>query len=181
MGLEENLLADYSRRGRVESLSALVSSSAAWMLAFLRGMLGSEHDADDAFQNVWLRVIKSRSSYKGGSAKAYLAKIAHSVAIDMLRKKGRLPDLLGEESMLEECISPNPDPGHVYESVSISGDVKAAVAGLDIREREVVLMRIEGELSFKEIAAELSLPLGTVLTRMRKATAKLKRFFKERK
>lgn len=177
MGIEENLLADYSRRGRVESLSALVSSNAVWMLAFLRGMLRSDHDADDAFQNVWLRVIKSSSSYNGGSVKAYLTKIARSVAIDMLRRKGRYQDMPEEESC--EYPSLEADPAQAYEVSSSRVDVKRAIDALEIQEREIVLMRVEGELSFKEIAAELSLPLGTVLTRMRNATIKLKKFLKE--
>lgn len=180
MGTEEDLLADYSRRGRVESLSALVSSNAVWMLAFLRGMLRSDHDAEDAFQNVWLRVIKSASSYNGGSVKAYLTKIARSVAIDMLRKKGKYREEPDDESVVNEYPSEEFNPAEAYEISSNLVDVRKAIEALEMREREIVLMRIEGELSFKEIAAELSLPLGTVLTRMRNATMKLKKFLKEK-
>ena len=46
---------------------------------------------------------------------------------------------------------------------------------------QVLLMRIEGELSFKEIASELGVPLGTALTWMRTATLKLKEMLGESK
>ena len=81
----------------------------------------------------------------------------------------------------ESCEYPSleADPAQAYEVSSSRVDVKRAIDALEIQEREIVLMRVEGELSFKEIAAELSLPLGTVLTRMRNATIKLKKFLKE--
>lgn len=50
-----------------------------------------------------------------------------------------------------------------------------AVAALPFGWRQVVFLRIEGEMEFKDIAAELGIPLGTALTWMRRATVKLKR------
>ena len=47
------------RRGDLESFSALVSRHGVWMLVLLRGILNSVSDADDAFQDTWIRVIKS--------------------------------------------------------------------------------------------------------------------------
>ena len=52
--------------------------------------------------------------------------------------------------------------------------MREAVRTLPEGPRQVLLMRIEGELSFKEIASELDVPLGTALTWMRTATLKLK-------
>ena len=180
MGEDERLLLDYSRRGETGSLSALVVRNARWMLAFLRGMLRSPHDAEDVLQEAWLRVIKARGAYRGGSCKAYLARIVRTAAVDFLRKSGRYVFFPDAEDGLPgdvECAEVSPDAA--FEIKATSEDVLSAVASLALPEREVVLMRIEGELPFREIAEQLNLPIGTVLTRMRSATIKLRNKLKE--
>ena len=68
-----------------------------------------------------------------------------------------------------------PAPGEEFESQATSDDVRRAVSSLPEGPRQVLLMRVEGELSFREIAAELAIPLGTALTWMRSATLKLRK------
>ena len=68
-----------------------------------------------------------------------------------------------------------PAPGEAFESQATSDDVRRAVGTLPEGPRQVLLMRVEGGLSFREIADELAIPLGTALTWMRSATLKLKR------
>lgn len=174
------LLSDYSRRGDPASLSALVVRNSRWMTAFLRGMLGSLPDAEDVFQETWLRVIRSRGAYRGGSPKAYLTKIARSAALDFLRRKGKYVLSIDDDDGSRDdpgCTRTAPD--EAFEIKATVEEVQKAVAALRMPEREVVLMRVEGELTFKEIAAQLDLPLGTVLTRMRTATIRLRNELKE--
>ena len=90
---DSELLFAYSRRGDVESLSVLVRRHAVWMQAFLRGLLPTVADAEDAFQETWVRVVKSADKYRGGKVKPYLAVVARSAAIDRLRQMGRLVSL----------------------------------------------------------------------------------------
>ena len=69
----------------------------------------------------------------------------------------------------------SPGPGARVERAATHEDVLSAVRSLPDGPREVVLMRIEGELTFREIADELGIPLGTALTWMRYATVRLKK------
>ncbi len=174
---DTDLLMAYARRGDIESFSTLVERHSVWLMAFLCGML-SLADADDVFQEVWVRVIKKASAFRGGSVKSYLACIARSIAIDRLRREGRLVSLDIEDEVgdtpAENLQSPEPTASAWYESKATAEDVRAAIAELPICERQILLLRIEGELAFREIADELKLPLGTVLTRMRRATNRLK-------
>lgn len=178
MDEDSELLFAYARRGDVESLSALVPRHSVWMQAFLRGLLPSAADAEDAFQETWVRVVKSAGKYRGGKVKPYLAVVARSAAMDRLRQTGRFVSLDAEDeegsSAVESLPDAGPTPGERFESKATSEDVRAAVRGLPEGPRQVLLMRIEGELSFKEIASELGVPLGTALTWMRTATLKLK-------
>ena len=182
---DSELLFAYSRRGDVESLSALVRRHSVWMQTLLRGLLPTAADAEDAFQETWIRVVKSAGKYRGGKVKSYLAVVARSAAIDRLRQMGRLVSLDAEDaegtSAAERLPDAAPSPSERLESKATAEDVREAVRALPEGPRQVLLMRIEGELSFKEIASELRVPLGTALTWMRTATLKLKEMLGESK
>ena len=150
------LLFAYARRGDVQSLAALVRRHATWMQALLRGMLPVAADVDDVFQETWMRVIRAAPRYRGGMVKPYLATVARSAAIDHLRRTRAVVSLDDEEGE----------------------GAAAAVGSLPEGPRQVLLMRVEGGLSFREIAAELAIPLGTALTWMRSATLKLRRMLR---
>lgn len=181
------LLFAYAREGDVKALSELVVRHGVWMRAFLRSLLPGEADADDAFQDAWMKVIRSAPSYRGGKVKSFLVAVARSAAIDRLRRGGRTvsldagcgtPAAAGVETggaLADEIVDEgSPDPGERFESGATAAEVRRAVRSLAWGPRQVLLMRIEGELAFKEIAAQLDVPLGTALTWMRTATLKLK-------
>ena len=178
MDEDGELLLAYSRRGDSQSLAALVRRHSAWMQALLRSLLPDAADADDAFQETWIKIIRSASSYRGGNARAYLAAAARSVAIDRLRRGGRTVSLDAEDGEGAEAAAnaaaAGPNPGEAFESKATSEDVRRAVRMLPDGPRQVLLLRIEGDLAFREIAAEMGIPLGTALTWMRTATQKLR-------
>ena len=176
---DAELLFAYTRSGDVKSLAALVQRHSVWMQALLRSLLPVAADADDAFQETWMKVIRSASSYRGGKVRAYLAMAARSVAIDRLRRGGRTVSL--DAAVEASATAPGPTPGERFESEATSEDVRRAVRALPEGPRQVLLMRIEGELTFKEIADELGVPLGTALTWMRTATQKLREMLGEKK
>ena len=184
MGEDAELMLSYCR-GDVSSLAALVARHSVWMQALLRSLLPTTDDADDAFQETWVRVMRSAGRYHGGSVKAYLATVARSAAIDRLRRCGRMTSLdvdddSKEMSAAEQIPDESPLPSERFESKATAEDVRRAVQSLPAGPRQVLLLRIEGEVPFKEIAAELGVPIGTALTWMRYATMKLKKMLGER-
>ena len=162
-----------------DTIKALVEEHGRWLVAFLRGLTGNRDEADDVFQDLWVRVIKSGVELRAGEAKAYLARAARAVWIDRLRRR-RPAVSLDEadeegESAAARLEDTAPTPGERFESNATALDVRAAIDALPGKWREVVLMRVEAEMEFKDIAAELGVPLGTALTWMRRATEELKR------
>lgn len=161
------------------SLSALVAEHGTWLMAFLRGLAGNTPDAEDAFQETWMRLIRSRVDVKGEGVKAYLVKTARSVMIDRLRRwhPTESLDAVDDEGVpaVSEPVDSAPGPAVCYESRATAADVRNALATLPFAWRQVVLMRIEGEMDFKTIAGELGVPIGTVLAWMHRATCELKR------
>ena len=177
-GEDEQLLLDYARRGEVKSLSALVTRTSRPLMAYLRGMSPSDADAEDAFQECWMRVVRSCGSYRGGSVRAYLMRTARSVVIDRFRRRGAPTvsiDAEEADGLESRLAAESPTPDRACERAANAAAVREAVRALPERQREVLLLRIEGELPFKEIAAQMGISLGTALTWMHAATMKLKK------
>lgn len=126
-----------------------------------------------------MRVIRAAPHYRGGQVKPYLATVARSAAIDHLRRTRAVVSLDDEEgegaAAAATVAAKGPAPGEAFESQATFDDVRRAVGTLPEGPRQVLLMRVEGGLSFREIAVELAIPLGTALTWMRSATLKLRR------
>ena len=139
-------------------------------------------EAEDLYQEVWLKVIRSVGSYEEGSFRAWFWRVVRNTAVDRARKHLATP-------VLDEPLSDEADAGTRVEQVADETAVSAlarmeaaerqsflrrAVDGLSARLKEVVLLRVHGELEFREIARTLGLPLGTVLARMNLAVRKLR-------
>lgn len=180
MGEDGQLLMRYACEGDVQSLSRLVVAHSRWLSAYLRGLMGDGPDVEDALQDVWTKVIRSAGSYRGGSVRAYFVRVARSVVVDGFRRRGAPLLSLDAETEEGERVLPEPESGGLSpdaacERLATSEEIRQAVRALPVRMRDVLLMRIEGELTFKEIAEELRAPLGSVLTWMHEATKRLKR------
>ena len=177
MSADAELLTAYARRGDVQSLSALVVRHSPWMSAMLRAMLPSG-EVEDALQDIWLKVIRSAHGFRGNGLKSYLGSITRSVAVDRLRKCGRTVSLdAGDEAdddSRQMPVDESPTPDVRFESSATKEEIHRVIGTLAEGPRQVLLLRIEAEMSFREIADELHVPLGTALTWMRTATLRLK-------
>ena len=102
-----------------------------------------------------------------------MATIARNMSIDFLRKTGR--EQLVEEQEEKESEE-NEDTRQNVELEVIEGlSMQEALQKLEVREREIVHLKVMGELTFQEIADILSMPLGTVTWKYRNALDKLRR------
>lgn len=180
---DTELMSAYVHRGDDNALAALVERHSVWLTAFLKGMLRAE-DVDDAFQQVWFRIIRRSVYYRGGNVKAYILRTARNVALNIIdhEKTTQSIDAVSdnEESAVCEMESDAPTPSESVQSSELITDVVKAIHSLPVQEREVILLRIEGELSLEEISKEINVPLQTVKTRMRRARQRLKQLLGER-
>lgn len=162
-------------------IDKLISEHGAWLSGFLRGLTRREEDAEDAYQEVWVRVMRASCFVQRascGGERAYLATVARSVVIDRYRREKRYeltmdgPDETGVP-LAPTLVDSAETPAERHERGATREEVIAAVRALPEKQRAVVLMRIEGELTFQEIADAMRAPLGSVLTWMRTATETL--------
>jgi RNA polymerase sigma-70 factor (ECF subfamily) len=180
---DAELLAAFNQ-GDAKALEVLVGRYRQPLFSWLLGMTGNRADADDLFQEVWLRVIKNAKRFKNVSFKAWMWKIAKNLLIDFRRKRRPETSLdavadADEVPLVDRLTAPDMDPARQAEIDDMTKRVMRAVETLPDMQREVFLMRTQGELTFSEIAAALGIPLNTALGRMHDAMNKLKKIMAE--
>lgn len=177
MDSDGDLLIQY-RNGSIRALEQLVERYRRPLFGFILNMLEARGEADDIFQEVWFRAIKSLDRYRDEKFLSWLFRIARNLMIDRYRSRKALVSLESENPegvALEDTI---PDSGRSASVQAAHRDtgrrIAAAVASLPVAQKEVFLMRMEGELSFKEIAKIQRVSINTALARMQYALSKLR-------
>jgi RNA polymerase sigma-70 factor (ECF subfamily) len=151
----------------------LVRRHGAGLARHLRGVTGDEALAEDLLQEALLRVYQARERWTPGQAslRTWLHRVAHNLAIDALRRrKHRGVDAL--EAAAEE-LDPGPGPEERLLGRLRGEDVRAALGELPPRDREVVALRFEEDLSHAEIAAIVGGSEGAVKQRVWRALQRL--------
>jgi len=166
------------RKGDVAALDALVGRYQRQLHGYLRAMTGSWADADDLFQETWIRVVRNPGSFRGGAFNAWLWRIARNLLIDRLRRFKpvvSLDDTTGEgTAYAERTPAVGPEPGALAEAAELGRLIAVAVERLSPDQRDVFLLRTQAGLSFNEIAKLRRVPLNTALGRMHYAMQRLR-------
>ena len=137
-------------------------------------------DAEDAAQEAFLKAYTSLADFRGDSRfSVWLYRLTNNICIDMLRKNTRavIVSLQTEDDDGEETEIVIPDerysPERLAERAADRDAVRTALAALPDDCREILALRESAGLSYDEIAAALSLEVGTVKSRLTRARKKL--------
>ena len=159
------------------------------VMAFIRGFASMEEIREDLFQNVFIRVIKSRKMYKPvAKFSTWLFSITRSVCIDAMRKKKRdnvIPLYSSQNRMTEdmdsfEPVSESPTPRETQYHAELQETLWEIIGSLPDSQREVLLLREKTCLTFEEIAKVIDCPVNTVKARMHYALLQLRAELRER-
>lgn len=147
------------------------------LLGTLFYLVGNREDARDALQESFVKCWKHQAELPGiQNLKAWIFRIALNTGRDLRsaawrRKRKTLPE---EETMI---TSPHAGPSEQVEEDERVARLRVALQELREEEQEIFLLRQNGELTYEQIGEMLSIPVGTVKTRMRLAVLKLREVF----
>src|SRR5881296_1685633 len=142
-----------------------------------RWLLRNEQDAQDVVQEAYLRAFKSFAGFRGSNGRAWLLTIVRNTSYTLL-KKNRAVDLT---TTFDEEIHGSGDesasPATILEHAEDAELIRNAMDQLPTEFREIVILRHQQDLSYKEIGEILRIPPGTVMSRLARARGKLKEYF----
>ena len=164
-------LSEASKVERFEEI-ALQHLGAAYSLA--RWLVHNEHDAEDLVQDAYLRALKSFSGYYGGDSRSWLLTIVRNTCYTWLQRN-RAQQLTEpiDEKLEDELGLDFADPEALLLQRVDSEMVRDALRELPVEFREVVVLREMEALSYKEIAVIADIPIGTVMSRLKRGRTRL--------
>ncbi len=153
---------DGEARARFEA-TVLVHLDGVFRLALW--LIGDRAEAEDVVQETFAQALQSFHRFEPGTnARAWLFAIMRHVRSNRLRKLRRAPTIVDADDRIDEVAAAEQTPQQLTDT-----EVLAAVKELPAGFQEVVLLSDVEELSYKEIAEVLEIPIGTVMSRLHRA------------
>jgi RNA polymerase sigma-70 factor (ECF subfamily) len=153
-------------------LTKTFQSFEAELLGMLYHILGNIEDARDACQEAFVRCWNRQDSlHEIQNLRAWVFRIAYNISLDIRKsawRRHRKPLDSREEPHTEEN-----QPDSKMLQMEELAQLRTAIQSLEPGEKEVFLLRQNGEMSFEQIARTLEIPVGTAKGRMRRAVLKL--------
>ena len=169
--------------GNGNAFDVLLNRYKSTVFNYLHYTLKSQEKAEDAFQDVFMKVVVylNNGKYKEtGKFYNWLMRIVHNLLVDQYRRsKGDIMVISNDESEIDLFDAPSMAINENREQEMIDqqtlNDVKHLISLLPDAQREVLLMRYYDDLSFKEIAEKTKCSINTALGRMRYAIINLRK------
>ncbi len=188
---ERSLATGRDRMGsdRIEPADAVNSLEKEWfadfageLRAFLLGVLRNDDLAGEALQATLVKALERGHEARPETRRGWLFRVALNEAL-VLKRRAKIQEKSFRELAQNDArrhesaggsVTRNESPEGFALRAEVIDRVRLALDGLPAEQRRVVRMRIYEHKTFAVIASELKVPLGTVLTRMRLATEKLR-------
>jgi len=155
------------------AFDALFERCARDVHGYALSLLGDRASAEDVTALAFERLYRSRSRLDRGrgTPRAWLFAIARNAALDELRRRRRRPQLLADA---DADLSAAPDLDDAAEQMERRAAVRAGLAALPLREREIVLLKFHGQLPNGELARVLGISESNAGTRLHRALTHLR-------
>jgi RNA polymerase sigma factor (sigma-70 family) len=182
--ISDSILIDQYLHGSEPALEKLISRHKARIYNFINSKVQDPDTAEDLFQDTFIKVIRT---VKGGHYNEegkflpWVMRIAHNLVIDYFRKSNRMPRVKNTEEFDVFQLLPDGAQNAEYTLVQeqIVQDLQNLVQELPEDQKEVLIMRMYRDMSFKEIAENTNVSINTALGRMRYAIINLRKLIAE--
>ncbi len=180
---DADLITQYLK-GSERSLENLINRHQLQIFNFINSKVNDRDKSEDIFQDTFIKVIrtlKNGSYNEEGKFLPWVMRIAHNLVIDYFRKNSRIPIIENKEEFdIFQFLSdttPNAEVALVQEQVL--KDIQNLVDELPEDQKEVLIMRLYRDMSFKEIAENTNVSINTALGRMRYAIINLRKMIND--
>ncbi|NLG73792.1 MAG: sigma-70 family RNA polymerase sigma factor [Chloroflexi bacterium] len=171
-----------AKQGSLEAFNELVLEYQDLIYQHTYALLGNREGAEDAAQEAFLRAYRSLGSFRGGSFRVWLLRIATNVCYDEMRRWKRMEwlplSVKGEDSEdMDEpswLVDTQPLPEESCEQNELRKMLQRQVAALPVKYRTVIELVDMLELDYAEAAQVLNVPIGTIKSRLARAHMQLR-------
>ncbi|MDH7599205.1 MAG: sigma-70 family RNA polymerase sigma factor [Sedimentisphaerales bacterium] len=182
-GLADHQLLARFGQGDEEAFREIVNRYKNSLYSFLKQFLNQHELVEDVFQETFLQLFASRKSFDPNRPlRPWLFTIAANKAKDALRKAQRTAtvsigslsnsDEISFEDMLNSLICSAGQPSDELERQETGAKVREVIARMPESLREILILAYFNKLSYKQMADVLSIPIGTVKSRLHSAVAR---------
>ena len=166
--------------GDENALSILINRHQSKIYGFIYSKLSDRDIADDIFQDTFIKVIKtlkSNSYNEEGKFLPWVMRISHNLIIDHYRKNKKMPMFRETEDFSIFSIMSDNVPNIESQLITsqVESDLRKLIEELPEDQKEVLVMRMYQDLSFKEISELTGVSINTALGRMRYAIMNLRK------
>lgn len=162
------------RHGSVDALEVVYRAFGDRVYRICRGMLGQRTDAEDAVQDVFLRVFDKVGTFSGRSRfSTWIHRLTVNHCLNRLTARSRTPRPLPDLGDDLEPQSAAPSPLEVSCEDEAREHLDQSLQRLDPAARAIIVLREIDQLGYQEIADTLDIPIGTVMSRLSRARQKL--------
>jgi RNA polymerase sigma-70 factor (ECF subfamily) len=143
-------------------------------------LLRNEQDAQDVVQEAYLRAFKSFGGFHGSNGRAWLLTIVRNTSYTLLKKNKTVDLTTTFDEEIHASSYESVSPVTILEHAEDAELIREAMDELPAEFREILALRHQEGLSYKEIADITQIPPGTVMSRLARARGKLKEYLAAR-
>ena len=178
--LDDSVLVSKYIAGNERCLEILILRHKQRIFSFIYSKVQDRDVSEDIFQDTFIKVINTLKMGKyneEGKFLPWVMRIAHNLIIDHFRKGNRMPTFQNTDEFDIFSVLSDSDLSAENKLIKnqIHEDVKKLIEELPVDQKEVLMMRIFKDMSFKEISEQTDVSINTALGRMRYALINLRK------
>ena len=182
---DADLVKSYTNGSEI-ALETLVNRHKLQIFNFINSNINDRDTSEDIFQDTFIKVIRTLKNglyNEEGKFLPWIMRIAHNLVIDHFRKSNRIPTIENKEEFdIFQFVSDTaPNAENILIEDQILKDIQKLIQELPHDQKEVLIMRLYRDMSFKEIAENTKVSINTALGRMRYAIINLRKLIEDHK